>query len=275
MSTDPAHRNGRPSLPGAEPLRLQEIAKDIRQGRNVDLYVAVVVAVVVALLGVLSVVDGKVIAAATLAVLAVVATSMLAGRHQAGAIGAALDRLASDTDGQVAADRFFASRMPPLDVEGATAADIRLVGVTLTRTVRDLLPVLELRLRAGARVRVLLIDVDGNAGAEAAARSRKADAPGFYRRRVNATIDLLRVLATSPPDGGRLQVRLLPFVPTFGMCLIDPEEPHGRIHVEIYQHRTLAADPSFCLEAVRDSQWYQLFREQYELLWQSGRDVAL
>ncbi|MFC4145111.1 hypothetical protein ACFO0M_02475 [Micromonospora mangrovi] len=227
------------------------------------------------MLSVLSVVDGRIVAAATLSVLAVVVTSGLAGRHQSEAIGQALDRLAAASDRPVGAERFLATRMPALDADAAVAADIRLVGVTLTRTVRDLLPVLERRLAAGARVRVLLIDTDSGAKVEAVARSRKADAVGFYQNRVTATSQLLRVLASAAPYNDGLQLRLLPFVPAFGMCLIDPDEQHGRIHVEIYQHRTLAADPAFTLNADRDGHWYALFRDQFDTMWESGRPVTL
>ncbi|MEW2429757.1 hypothetical protein AB0877_17240 [Micromonospora sp. NPDC047644] len=254
---------------------LRTVAADLRRGRNADLYIAVLVAAVVAVLGVLSVVDAGVIAAATLAVLAVIATSVLAGRHQTEAIGRALDHLAIEADGPLPASRFLLARMPGLDAEAATASDIGLVGVTLTRTVRDLLPVLERRLAAGGRVRVLLIDTESSAGVEAVARSRKADAADFYRHRVAATEDLLRVVASTSPDGSRLELRLLPFVPTFGMCLLDPKEPHGRIHVEIYQHRTLASDPCFTLQAGRDGHWYALFQGQFETLWECGRPIVL
>ncbi len=256
------------------PPPLRQIGDDLRHGRNLDLYVVVAVALAVAVLGVLSVVDPRVVAAATLAVLALMATSALNSRHQVDGVRTTLFRIAASEAGNVPAERFLSERLPALDAEVASATDIGLVGVTLTRTVRDLLPALDRRLRAGAQVRVLLIDLDCQAHREAVARSKKADAPDFYQHRVSSTVDLLRVLA-SDRDESAMQLRVLPFVPTFGMCLVDPAESHGRIHVEVYQHRTLEANPSFSLRADRDGRWYDLFASQFETLWDSARTFAL
>jgi len=223
------------------------------------------------------VVDPKILAAATLAVLAVMAISGLASRHHVDDVRIALERLVANESGKVAADRFLSRRLPDLDAEIVTATDIALVGVTLTRTVRDMLPVLDRRLRVGARVRVLLIDTDSHAGVEAVSRSREAEAAAtdFYRQRVASTANLLRVLASSATSASTLELRMLPYVPTFGLCMVDGEENHGRIHVEIYQHRTLETNPTFSLYADRDGHWYDLFRGQFETLWECGRALPL
>ena len=105
-------------------------------------------------------------------------------------------------------------------------------------------------------------------------RSKKADAPAFYRNRVSSSIDLLRVLADAAIDDA-LQPRLLPFVPTFGMCLTDSKDSHGQIQVEMYQHRTLEANLSFTLRADRDGRWFTQFAEQFETMWTSGRPLQL
>jgi hypothetical protein len=254
---------------------LRQIKADMRSGRNLDLYVVVGVALVVAVFGVLGVFNTAIVAAATLTVLAVMATSALAGRHQVDAVSAMLERIAANEAGQVPAERFLSRRHTTLDADVATATDIGLVGVTLKRTVRDLLPVLDRRLQVGARVRVALIDLESQAQHEAVSRSQKADTPEFYRHRVSSTVDLLRVLAASGLDESALQLRLLPFVPTFGMCMVDGGTGHGHIHVEMYQHRTLEANPSFSLRASRDGHWYILFEGQFETLWKSSRPFPL
>ena len=255
-------------------IRLRTIRNDLSRGRNADLYIAFVVAIAVAVLGVFGVVDGRILAASTLAVLAVMATSGLASRHEVEGVRAALNELAATESGNIPAERFLSPIQPARDSNVATATQIGLVGVTLTRTIRDMLPILDRRLRAGARVRVLLIDVDSDANVEAVSRSKKAHAPDFYRNRVSSTVDLLRVLASSGPGEDALQIRLLPFVPTFGLCLTDSDDAHGQIYVEMYQHRTLEPNPSFHLRANRDGRWYALFAGQFETMWESARPLS-
>jgi len=254
---------------------LRQVGNDLRRGHNIELYATVTVSLCIALLTVFGVVDIKVVSGTTLAVLALLAVSGLATRHRSEAVERRLEQLAANLSGDIPADRFLKSRMPVLDEDVASAADIGLIGVTLTRTVRDLLPVLDRRLRRGASIRVLVIDGDGPARTEAVARSRGADAPDFYQHRLASTIDLLGVLASAAQDESALQLRLLPYVPTFGMCLIDPAETYGRIHVEIYQHQSIEQNPSFSLRADRDSHWYQLFARQFETLWASAQPYRL
>ena len=254
---------------------VRRVGYDLRRGRNVELYLTVMLSLCIAVLREFSVASPRVAGAATLAVLALLAGSGLATRHQSDELKQGVDQLTADLGGEVPADRFLTDRMPTLDQEIAAATDIRLVGVTLTRAVRDLLPVLDRRLRSGAQVRVVIIDKDGPARAEAVARSRSADSPDFYQNRLAATIDLLAVLASAAQDQAALQLRVLPYVPTFGMCLIDPGQPQGRIHVEIYQHQTIEHNPTFTLRADRDHPWYQLFARQFDTLWDSGQPRQL
>jgi hypothetical protein len=254
---------------------IRRVRDDLRGGRNVELYLTVTLSLCIAILSVFDVVNIKVVGAATLAVLALLAASGVASRHQAGEIRGRLDQLTADISGDVPADRFLKPRMPALDDEMAAATEIGLVGVTLTRTVRDLLPTLDRRLRKGASIRVVVIDPEGSARADAVARSRGADKRDFYQPRLDSTIDLLRVLASAAPDESALELRVLPYVPTFGMCLVDPGEAHGRIHVEMYQHQTIEKNPSFSLRADRDNPWYQLFARQFETLWDGARPFQL
>jgi hypothetical protein len=116
---------------------LRLLKGDLRHGRNLDLYIVVGIAVTVAALGVFSVADSRILAAATLAVLAALATSTLTSRHQVDSMRTMLVRMAASEAGNVPAERFLSQRHPGLDTEVATATDIGLVGVTLTRTIRD------------------------------------------------------------------------------------------------------------------------------------------
>src|SRR5262249_13367031 len=116
--------------------------------------------------------------------------------------------------------RFLAVKAPDLHDELRGAADIRLVGVTLGRTVRDLARTIERRLRAGATVRVVVIDPDGSAPLDAIERTLGVTSPDLYRPRIRSTIEILDNLAAESGGRGRIEVRLLPFVPAFGMYLI-------------------------------------------------------
>jgi hypothetical protein len=253
------------------PSGFRRIAGDLTQGRDLGLYIVVAIAIAVALLGGFNVIAPAVLGAATLAVLAVLATISLSGRHRLDDLQAVLDRLAVAAAERPPADRYLDSRRPVIEEAVETAGEVGLAGVSLTRTVNDLLPALERRLRTGLRLRVLLIDVDSPAYAEAMARSAWADSADFYRNRVASTTDLLRRLASTAHDSSSVELRMLPFVPAFGLRLIDAD----RVWVRIYQHRSLEADPTLSLTSERDAKWYAMFAGQFETLWASVRPYPL
>jgi len=244
-----------------------------------EIYVTAALSLTLGLLGVLVVVRPVVIAAATLGTLALLTASGLSSRHQIDDLHSSVRSLTAAVNDAVHADppvdRFLAVKAPALDDDLRTAEDIRLVGVTLSRTVRDLVGPLDRRLRAGASLRVVIIDPDSSAPVEAVARTLGVTSPEFYRPRVASTLDILAALASLPGTAGCIEVRLLPFVPTFGMYLIDPTTPDGRVYVELYQHRSLEPNPCFGLRGERDGRWYGFFVNQFDTLWDCARPVDL
>jgi hypothetical protein len=244
-------------------------------GHNLEIYLTAALSLMLGLLGIFDLVDTRIVAAATLGTLALLAISTLGSRHQIDELRTSVRSLTATVGdtirADVAADRFLAVKAPPLDDELRAADDIGLVGVTLSRTVRELAGTIERRLRAGATLRVVVIDPDSAAPLDAVARTLGITSPDLYRPRITSTIEILDHLATRSGGSGRIEVRLLPFVPAFGMYLIDPRETDGRVYVELYQHRSLEPNPCFSLRSERDRHWYTFFVNQFDILWDSAR----
>jgi hypothetical protein len=246
---------------------------------DLEIYVTVALSLVLGLLGIFDVVNTPIVAAATLGTLALLAFSNLVSRTQLEEVRETVGKLATTVGRVVAdevpADRFLAVKAPAMQEDLRGADDIRLVGVTLSRTVRDLAGSLERRLRAGARVRVVIIDPESSAPLDAVARTLGVTSADLYRPRIASTIEILSHLASGAAARGGVEVRLLPFVPAFGMYLIDPGERDGRVYVEMYQHRSLEPNPCFALQAERDGHWYPFFVHQFDILWESARPASL
>ncbi|MFD1116953.1 hypothetical protein [Sphaerisporangium aureirubrum] len=260
-------------------MRLVErLRGDLAGGRNIEIYVTASIAAVVGVLGVFDLVGPKVVGAATLATLGLLAVNALGPRHQVAGLEArvsALTRLVQERiAGEVSADAFLATDKKDLEREIGGADDIRIAGVTLSRTVRTHIGDLQRRLMSGATVRVAIIDPATSTPHEAARRSTIPDDPQIYEHRLKPTIDLLRHLAATPSSTGRLEVRFMPFVPAFGLTLIDPDTEEGRIHVDLYSHRSPGPDPVFTLAARRDRRWYEHFHAEWERLWEVSRPPA-
>jgi hypothetical protein len=249
---------------------------NLATGRNLDLYVTVVIALTIGLLGVFNVVTAEIIAAATLATLALVAIGSLGTRRQVVALEAATNDLVSlvrQSGGSVSADQYLSPSTSGLDVELRGATDIRLVGVSLSRTIRNHVDELERRLAKGAHIKIALIEPGSEAVLEAARRSTIPDAPEIFENRLRPTVDLLRQLAGSAEFVDRLEVRFLRFVPAFGLTMVDPDDADGRIHVDIYAHRSAGPEPVLRLSPGRDPRWYRHFLQEFDRIWNHGRPV--
>ncbi|WP_433719420.1 hypothetical protein ACQP2Y_32565 [Actinoplanes sp. CA-051413] len=245
--------------------------------RALDLVLTIAVAVAVGVLGALDVVGPAVTGGATLTTLGLLALSSLHGRSTLGALTRSVTELGRTMSDRASADRLLAPSTSGVDLDLGTADDIRAVGVTLARTIRNHYAALQQRLDAGATVRIALIAPEAATVAEAARRSTIADSPAIFEHRLRPTLDLLEGLAQRAAAGpGRLQVRLLDFVPAFGLVAVDAETPHGQVRVDIYSHRCGTQEPTLPLYADRDARWFRHFVAEFDRVWAVGRpyDVA-
>ncbi|MFC6064379.1 hypothetical protein [Streptomyces ochraceiscleroticus] len=249
---------------------MQRVWEDIHRGEHLEIYLTVLLSLTLAVLGAFDLASGKVLAAATLATLALVAGSLLGSRHRMSALTAQVQDLRG---GRGSAKEFLARDKPGLIEQVRHARDISIVGVTLSRTLRDLIDELQRRATTGAMVRVALIDPSSSAPEEAARRSTLPDRPEVFVNRLRPSVDLLRELVGTPGCAGQVEVRFLPFVPAFGLVLLDPEQPDGIIHVDIYSHSSASGDAVFSLRPERDGQWYTHYRAEFDRMWEFGRSA--
>jgi hypothetical protein len=246
-------------------------------GRDLETFLTVGVAVTMGLLNLLGVVDDRIISTATLSILALVSFHLLGGHRPGRPAESANHGIRQAIGPHQPASEVGPALVarPDTERELPEASDIRLVGVTLNRTVRSHLSALERCLATGGSVRVVVIDQASVAAREAARRNGLPTDAGLFEHRVRPTVDLLRVLSAPPGVADRLQVRLAPFVPSFGLTMIDPDTNHGLVSVEIYSHRPGGEEPLLALTAEHHPHWYRHFQAEFAQIWASARPMAL
>lgn len=156
-----------------------------------------------------------------------------------------------------------------------SAQTINLAGFTLGRTTRGYLSFLEKRLEAGATVRIMILEPKQELLEECALRSSGVTNADHWRKRLASTASLVEGIASSPDITGSLELGYLPYLPSYGFAMVDPDTPDGIIVVELYHHRSAEDNPTFELHAARDGEWYAFFRRQFDLMWASCRVVKL
>lgn len=146
---------------------------------------------------------------------------------------------------------------------------IAISGFTLSRTLRNNLLKITQCLSNGGKLRVMILDPDENLLQECAKRSHGRTTAAHWRKRLDSTVSHVEVIANSPDITGSVSLGRLPFLPSFGMVMVDPDTEHGVISVELYHHRSAEDNPTFELYADRDQNWYRFFRQQFESMWSS------
>jgi len=229
--------------------------------QSFDLIATLAVSLTVGVLILFDLAGGPLLSGATLATLAALAAGSLHSRLQTGRLLALTRRHLVESP---PADRLLRPSASPGDVDLSHATEIHIVGVTLNRTVRTHAAAIRQCLRRGGTVRIAVIDPHGVAPDEAARRSTNPGAADVFANRVRPTLGLLGGMT------GRLEVRLLDFVPAFGVLAVDRHQPDGRLHVDIYSHTFDGTDATLTLRAGHDHLWYRHFLGELDQMWASG-----
>lgn len=155
------------------------------------------------------------------------------------------------------------------------AKQIYLSGMSLRRTIRTLQPILEQRILAGAHVKIIILDgkrlplmeelVLRSAGAK--------NAKSWQNVIENVRDDIQTVVQKLPKNTkGTIEIGFLPYIPSFGFVLINPNERNENdkvCYVELYHHRSTETNPTFAINYKDDKDWFKFYASQYDLLWKS------
>lgn len=175
--------------------------------------------------------------------------------------------------GKVHASDFFIGEQRPDNQVFSKASDIVLSGITLERALRSYMQVLGQRLVAGASIRVVLLEPE-EALLQELAKKHWATAD-YWLNRIQTSQELLRVISDVQGRKGEIKVGYLPYIPSFGFLIIDPESAHGTCRVNVYHHKTADPNPTFELSKGDDPAWYGFFIQQFEEIWSICRIETL
>jgi hypothetical protein len=206
-----------------------------------------------------------------LLVLALLATTQLVDRLRLmRGIESKVDQIIQSAEVSRSAESFIASSQPQRTERLKNAKSIAINGMTLARTSNSFYALFKECVISGGQVRLLIIDPDHPALEVAANRFNKHQDPKKLRREVEHTLDTLESLTTDLRIGQDFQLKLAPFVPPYGIWLIDADSPKAEIWVELYSFQA-DLEPTIQLLPQRDGIWFHFFRQQFENMWQASK----
>jgi hypothetical protein len=125
--------------------------------------------------------------------------------------------------------------------------------------------------RQGSTIHVLLLDPESPATAPAAECIAEAIPERVYED-IRSTLRYIEWILTQDIRPGIIEARGMSVNPNYSMVLLDPDEPNGKIIIEIIGYKTIIDErPHIELIKSRDSKWYNFFYSQYRKLWDDSR----
>jgi len=236
---------------------VKDIWHDIRHGENIDLYLTVIAAIVVSILGLLNVTNTDLIISLTLAVLALLAFASLQSRQQIAKI------LESQKQ-----KRFVFSERSPISIERLRRAkSIAHNGITLVGTSNTLLGVFSDCIAKGGNVRLIVVASDDISMEVAAQRFVKhQDAERLRREALHALDNFSSILAQYPKD---FEVRTLKAMPPFSLWILDADTSHAEIWLGLYPFRD-QPEPWIQIFPHTDREMFEFLVRQFNLMWEAS-----
>ncbi|MBK9926929.1 MAG: hypothetical protein IPP66_16785 [Anaerolineales bacterium] len=236
---------------------LNTIWQDIRQGENIDSYIAIIVALGLSIANVFGLAPQALLGSITLAVLALLAITNLGNRHR-------LDMVLNQRDSE-----FFMKKLPE-SVQGdiEKAKETWLFGYNLTRTIVNYSTLLDEKLERGEKVKILLLDPNGNSLTYANKTLYYPMTDEQHRERIHTTLSNLQQISRS--NKSNLEIRLVDFPFAFGVYAMDMMSSGGKIYIKTYEYKTKADGPRILLTP-RDEYWYEYYKNQILALWNDAK----
>jgi hypothetical protein len=241
---------------------IDRVFRDIKQGENIDLYVAVVAAIGLAFMSVLGLVPTTSLTPLNLTILALMTFALLGNRHRLDAISERTSLLSSQLQ--------FVEEFPPAFSEHLDEAkEIWLIGTHHSSTLTAHYDLFERKVKGGGSLRALLIEPNGAACNMTAMRFPERVSPDHERVRILSSLDRLCDLRTVAPSN--VDIRVIDFLLDYSAVLLDPGSSSAVVYLERNTFRTSGGSrkPKFIYHR-KDGRWFEHICTEIQELWKSG-----
>jgi hypothetical protein len=248
------------------------ILRDLRSRENLDAYVAIVLGVVLATLGILGKARFELLASGILLTISFSVWAALANRHAIGELKLYIQQLRRPNP----ILRFAEFPDGSIKNELRAAKEISLCGLSMYRFFPMYFVDIEEALSKGATLRVLLLDPDSDAVEMASFRSDTHLSVELERQRIIGTINFLRHRISELPNV-KIEVRMYRYLAPYSIITVLPSDSQskGYCHARILPFRTPALRaPLIIPDPDADAAWFKFFSDQFESLWNASSETS-
>lgn len=253
----------------------KRVWSDIKNRRNLELYLVLIAVVIVFIVDLLGVESVSIIFEVVLATLAVLLYGQIDSRHSIDEIKLSLREIAKSRS---MSDQFFAEGYNFDEIRDclSTSNAAFFWGLTFTKTIELLDYTFEEKLRAGQELRFLVLKPDSAAVEMAALRHIHLIDQERWNLVLQAALLRLADIASLPNISGNLEVRVIDYLPSWTVIAADPKSDKGKMFVQFTTFKSPDEKrPTFQLAAISDKEWFHFFVEQFDNAWKVGEPFDL
>ena len=252
---------------------LLKVYKEIIQ--NADIYITLLIAVIVGVLGIMQSVSLEIVSAVILATLGLIAFSLLSSRRAISEnsntnkeVFAKLSELSSVSK----VSDVFREGYPNLVNEIRTAKSIKVFSIGLTTTIIYYFDFQQMLSKDGT-IQFLVSDKSDALMNILAFRGSGTRDPEKYKIAVNANLERAITLQRHLQNSEQIEFREIPYFPTYGIFIIEDQSGETKIHIQLNAFRTGGNQNPGFIVTKEDGHWFEHFQEQFEMAWEAGTPV--
>jgi hypothetical protein len=245
---------------------LKKLISDFSEGKNIDLVATIGFAFVISFLNLLGKAQSSLVASVTLAVLGLIAISLLVTRRR-------LERFGQFEECSNTVE--FLDEKPLIIEKALSEADqISLMGLMLRGTTLDNYHSFLQRAEKGLKIRSIIVDPSEVDIQKIDQQFPRGSTSEQIRSQIGVVINQYLKLMESSKHKTDIELRLLPIIPPFSLYIFPNYKPHGIILVELYGYISRSGSiPKFLLSQDKHPHWYKFYCDQFETMWNDARKV--
>lgn len=240
------------------------LIQDFREKRNIDIYITLLLAILVSILGTFQVIDQTVISSSVLATLALVAYNLLISRYKNEEIQQVLQTTISSHFNKWDEDVFLTALHTAQEISGFYVTNYPFLNAHSE--------LFKAFLARGGKLRFIYVKRDSSAFSMAILRGYGAEAkdPRHLRNRLSLSLDKLKEISLSASDTSQVQVKFIDFLPSATITLTKTKQLNETAFVTITGFGINSSlRPSFIL--AKNDEWFDYFKDTFENIWDSEK----
>ena len=242
-----------------------KIIEDLRSGENLDVYITIFLAMVIATLDILDLTSDDFIAPLILATLAVLAFSSLYTRQQNEEIINKLD---------LPYGNLFLDKWPDdFQSNVKLSQSVLIVGVSLTRTLDSYYKIFEEKIKQGDQIKILLVRPGSVSVKLAASQMSAPNHERYVNQRIQESLQILCHLYKY--ENQKFEIRVIDRNLSYYATLLNHDTTNtGMIYMQLYSYKPI--DPGFPKHVFYqdDGAPYAHFSQEIMALWNDGTECT-